>query len=244
MRIIACGLNGAGKSTLGRALAGKLHYKIRDIEDYYFPMFLKKTHNGTGTRFAIGLLLVLMAFQLCACGKKAEESQEASFFIPQVYRCSFVSLSEEDGHRNTFRHKMRYDLNDFYRHNDSYEAIFRLYRNASVNSFLFDVADDNFGIEKLTGADKNHFHYVVIDLCEEELFPGTDQKYQTMVYDVESGNFWLGKDCDHLYSYGKCAIENYRADTDLLAYVEGKWEVPEYQTFYDYLCSMDWLKTS
>jgi hypothetical protein len=209
-----------------------------------FYMFLKKTHNGTETRFAIGLLLALMAFQLCACGKKAEESQEASFYIPQVYRCSFVSLSEEDDHRNTFRHKMRYDLNDFYRHNDSYEAIFRLYRNASANSFLFEVTDDNYGIEDLTAADKNHFHYVVIDLCEEELFPGTDQKYQTMVYDVESGNFWLGKDCDHLYSYGKCANENYRADTDLLAYVEGKWEVPEYQTFYDYLCSMDWLKTS
>ena len=207
-------------------------------------MFLKKIHNGTGTRFAIGLLLVLMAFQLCACGKKAEESQEASFYIPQVYRCSFVSLSEEDGHRNTFRHKMRYDLNDFYRHNDSYEAIFRLYRNASANSFLFEVTDENFGIEKLTGADKNHFHYVVIDLCEEELFSGTDNKYQTMVYDVESGDFWLGKDCDHLYSYGKCAIENYRADTDLLAYVEGKWEVPEYQTFYEYLCSMDWLKNT
>ena len=103
--------------------------------------------------------------------------------------------------------------------------------------------DDNYGIEDLTAAGKNHFHYVVIDLCEEELFPGTDKKYQTVVYDVESGNFWLGKDCDHLYSYGKCAIENYRADTDLLAYVEGKWEVPEYQTFYDYLCSMDWLKT-
>ena len=64
MRIIACGLNGAGKSTLGRALAGKLHYEFRDIEDYYFPMFLKKTHNGTGTRFAIGLLLVLMGWEL------------------------------------------------------------------------------------------------------------------------------------------------------------------------------------
>ncbi|AOZ95644.1 shikimate kinase [Butyrivibrio hungatei] len=42
MRIIVCGLNGAGKSTLGRALAGQLHYEFRDIEDYYFPMFLKK----------------------------------------------------------------------------------------------------------------------------------------------------------------------------------------------------------
>ena len=168
-------------------------------------MFLKKIHKGIGIRYAIGLLLVLMTFQLCACGKKAEESQEASFYIP---------------------------------------AIFRLYRNTSANSFLFEVTDDNLGIEDLTAAGKNHLHYVVIDLCEEELFPGTDKKYQTMVYDVESGNFWLGKDCAHLYSYGKCAIENYRVDTDLLAYVEGKWEVPEYQPFYDYLCSMDWLKTS
>ncbi len=37
MRIIICGLNGAGKSTLGRVLAGRLHYKFRDIENYYFP---------------------------------------------------------------------------------------------------------------------------------------------------------------------------------------------------------------
>ena len=207
-------------------------------------MFLKKTRKEIRIRAAIGLILIMMTFQLCACVKNAEESQEASFYIPQVYRCSFASLSEEKGHRNTFRHKMQYDLNDFYRHNDSYEAIFRLYRNASANSFLFEVVDDDFGIEKLTNVDKDHFHYVVIDLCEEELFPGTDKNYQTMVYDVESGNFWLGEDCDHLSAYGKCAIEGYRADTDLLAYVEGKWEVPEYMTFYEYLCSMDWLKNS
>ena len=37
MRIIICGLNGAGKSTLGRALAKRLQYEFRDIEDYYFP---------------------------------------------------------------------------------------------------------------------------------------------------------------------------------------------------------------
>ena len=37
MRIIICGLNGAGKSTLGKALAERLHYEFRDIEDYYFP---------------------------------------------------------------------------------------------------------------------------------------------------------------------------------------------------------------
>ena len=207
-------------------------------------MFLKKIRKGKRIRAAIGLLLIMMVFQLSACGKKTEESQEASFYIPQVYRCSFVSLSEEDGHRNTFRHKMHYDLNDFYRHNDSYEAIFRLYRNASANSFLFEVVDGNFGIETLTSKDKDHFHYVVIDLCEEELFPGTKQMYQTMVYDVEAGNFWLGEDCDHLHAYGKCAIEGYRADTDLLAYVEGKWEVPEYMTFYEYLCSMDWLNNT
>ncbi|MBO6242122.1 MAG: hypothetical protein J6O61_15060 [Butyrivibrio sp.] len=207
-------------------------------------MFLKKIRKGKRIRAVIGMLLLMMVFQLSACGKKTEESQEASFYIPQVYRCSFVSLSEEDGHRNTFRHKMQYDLNDFYRHNDSYEAIFRLYRNASANSFLFEVVDGNFGIETLTSKDKDHFHYVVIDLCEEELFPGTEQMYQTMVYDVEAGNFWLGEDCDHLNAYGKCAIEGYSADTDLLAYVEGKWEVPEYQTFYEFLCSMDWLKNT
>ncbi len=207
-------------------------------------MFLKKIRKGIIIRAVIGMLLLMMVFQLSACGKKTEESQEASFYIPQVYRCSFVSLSEEDGHRNTFRHKMQYDLNDFYRHNDSYEAIFRLYRNASANSFLFEVVDDNFGIETLTSKDKDHFHYVVIDLCEEELFPGTEQMYQTMVYDVEAGNFWLGEDCDHLHAYGKCAIEGYRADTDLLAYVEGKWEVPECMTFYEYLCSMDWLNNT
>ena len=205
----------------------------------------KKFRFGHYKTFFLTLYaLFVVSLLMCGCGKKSEECQETDFYIPQVYRCAFVSLSEEDGRRNTFRHKMQYDLNDFYRHNDSYEAIFRLYRNVSANRFLFEVVDDNFGIEKLTNVDKDHFHYVVIDLCEEELFPGTEQMYQTMVYDVESGNFWLGEDCDHLYAYGKCAIEGYRADTDLLAYVEGKWEVPEYQTFYEFLCSMDWLKNS
>lgn len=40
------------------------------------------------------------------------------------------------------------------------------------------------------------------------------------------------------------AMHCYRADTDLLSYVKGKWEVPEYMTFYDFLCPMDWLKSN
>ena len=37
MKIILCGLNGAGKSTVGKALAQRLGFPFRDIEDYYFP---------------------------------------------------------------------------------------------------------------------------------------------------------------------------------------------------------------
>ena len=37
MKIIVCGLNGAGKSTVGKALARRLGFPFRDIEDYYFP---------------------------------------------------------------------------------------------------------------------------------------------------------------------------------------------------------------
>ena len=35
-KIMICGLNGSGKSTLGRALAKKLDYVHKDIEEYYF----------------------------------------------------------------------------------------------------------------------------------------------------------------------------------------------------------------
>ena len=37
MKIILCGLNGAGKNTVGKALAERLGFPFRDIEDYYFP---------------------------------------------------------------------------------------------------------------------------------------------------------------------------------------------------------------
>ena len=35
-RIMICGLNGSGKSTLGEALAERLNYIHKDIEEYYF----------------------------------------------------------------------------------------------------------------------------------------------------------------------------------------------------------------
>ena len=35
--IIVCGLNGSGKSTFARALADRIQYIYKDIEDYYFP---------------------------------------------------------------------------------------------------------------------------------------------------------------------------------------------------------------
>lgn len=35
-RIMICGLNGSGKSTLGKALAERLNYIHKDIEEYYF----------------------------------------------------------------------------------------------------------------------------------------------------------------------------------------------------------------
>lgn len=35
-KIITCGCNGAGKSTLGQALAERMGYIFKDIEDYYY----------------------------------------------------------------------------------------------------------------------------------------------------------------------------------------------------------------
>lgn len=43
------------------------------------------------------------------------------------------------------------------------------------------------------------------------------------------------------FSFRKCIDDEYSADSDLIEYVEGKWPVPEYRTFYEYLCSMDWM---
>ncbi|MBO4422421.1 MAG: AAA family ATPase [Clostridia bacterium] len=35
--ILVCGLNGSGKSTFAKALAERLDYTFKDIENYYFP---------------------------------------------------------------------------------------------------------------------------------------------------------------------------------------------------------------
>lgn len=35
--VLVCGLNGSGKSTFAKALAERLDYTFKDIEDYYFP---------------------------------------------------------------------------------------------------------------------------------------------------------------------------------------------------------------
>ena len=59
--IVIFGANGAGKTTLGRALAGLLHFKHMDIEDYAFRESEIPYTNPRLREEAIGLMLADMA---------------------------------------------------------------------------------------------------------------------------------------------------------------------------------------
>ncbi len=201
--------------------------------------------------WVIGLIACLMG-----CGNmlplKADATEDEVIQCPNIYKCSFVSLTEKYDEEdeewyfdsNIFRHTMKYDLNDFYRHNDNYDAIYRTYKNVkgnSANYVTFNVSQSLDGLRE-QAALLEHYHFIVLDLVEADGLPDGGEQYQTLVFDVETGDYWAGDSSASLYLHGKCIDEEYSADSDLIEYVEGKWPVPEYRTFYEYLCSMDWLQ--
>lgn len=205
-------------------------------------------------RVLLAISVLFMSVGLSGCGKNfslsADFSEDEQVQCPKVLKCSFVSLSEnydeEEGEwysdSNIFRHTMKYDLNDFYRNNDKYEAIYRTYSNVKGNSanYVTSRVDQSLDVLREQASSGEHYHYIVLDLVEEDCLPNDGGQYQTLIFDVETGDYWAGNSSDALTVHGKC-IEEYNADSDLIEYVEGKWPVPEYLTFYEYLCSMDWL---
>lgn len=203
----------------------------------------------------VGLVINLIVC-LMGCGNmlplKADATEDEVIQCPNVYKCSFVSLAEKYDEEeeewyfdsSIFRHTMKYDLNDFYRHNDNYEAIYRTYKNVQGNSANYVTCSVSQSLDGLReqAALLEHYHFIVLDLVEADRLPEGGEKYQTIVFDVETGDYWTGDSSDALSVYGKCIDDEYSADSDLIEYVEGKWPVPEYRTFYEYLCSMDWLQ--
>ncbi len=202
--------------------------------------------NGKKIKHIITILLLcaIIFINLCACGSKVESDDAFSDTFPKVYTCSFISLNEENTNKKEFNHKMMYDLNDFYINNVYYEAMHRIFKNTFDNTTLYEMTDICSNIDNLTTERLGHYHFIIIDLAEEMNFPNTELRYQTLVFDVELGDFWLGDNAEQLFVYGKCIDDNYNADSDLLAYVEGDWPTPKYDTFYEYLLSEDWMKES
>ena len=207
-------------------------------------------------RVLLAITILSLSLGLTGCGKNfslsANASEDEQVTCPKVRKCSFVSLSEKYDDEeeewyfdsSIFRHTMKYDLNDFYRHNDNYEAIYRTYKNVQRNSsnYMIIYASQNLDNLREEAALNEHYHFIVLDLVDEDKLPNDGEQYQTLVFDVETGDYWVGNSSDALSVYGKCIDEDYSADSDLIEYVEGKWPVPEYRTFYEYLCSMDWLQ--
>ena len=202
------------------------------------------------------IVILFLSVGLLGCGKNfslsAGSSQDEQIQCPQIRKCSFVSLSEdydeEEGevicNYNIFRHTMKYDLNDFYRNNDKYEAIYRTYKHVKDNNVNYMISSANQSLDELReqSSSMEHYHFIVLDLVSEDILPNSEKEYLTLVFDVETGDYWAGNSSDALTVYGKCIDEEYSADSDMIEYVEGKWSVPEYMTFYEYLCSMDWLQ--
>ncbi len=207
-------------------------------------------------RVLLAITILSLSIGLIGCGKKfslsANSSEDEQIQCPKVYKCSFVSLTEEYDEEeeewyldsSIFRHTMKYDLNDFYRRNDNYEAIYRTYKNVQRNrdNYMISCVSKSLDILREEAALNEHYHFIVLDLVDEDRLPNEGKQYKTLVFDVETGDYWAGDSIASLYLHGKCIDEEYSADSDLIEYVEGKWPVPEYRTFYEYLCSMDWLQ--
>ncbi|WP_155832552.1 hypothetical protein [Butyrivibrio sp. VCB2001] len=207
-------------------------------------------------RVLLAITILSLSIGLIGCGKNfslsANSSEDEQIQCPKVYKCSFVSLTEEYDEEEEewyldsriFRHTMKYDLNDFYRRNDNYEAIYRTYKNVQRNrdNYMISCVSKSLDILREEAALNEHYHFIVLDLVDEDRLPDEGKQYKTLVFDVETGDYWAGDSSASLYLHGKCIDEEYSADSDLIEYVEGKWLVPEYRTFYEYLCSMDWLQ--
>lgn len=181
--------------------------------------------------------LFFMMF-LCGCSNSTVVDQDAYINFSNIDRVSFISFQDQDASKTTFSHKFSNDLNDLYRHYDYYEATYRAYKNVMVSEAQYDIQMSEMSVDDLTAKAKEH--YICVDLLNDEEFPYADARYKTLIFNVESGDFWVGADCEHLSLYGHCENDEYHADTDLLEYVEGKWLFPEYHTVYEYILSGDW----
>ena len=136
-------------------------------------------------------------------------------------------------------HHFKNNLNDWFRHQDMYETTTRIFDEISSQETDYsfsnvDTSVDNF-IENGEG------HFVVVDMLDEGQLPIENKEYKTLVFNAENGDIWLGVDRDHLTLSSKNFNSDYMPDKQLCEYIEGHWEVPEYDNFYEYLNSCDWM---
>lgn len=191
------------------------------------------------------LLVTTLSFSLfTACDGKEDDFSDN---IPIINSCSFYGNNDGNDSSQIIpfssTHKMKYTLNDCYKRNDYYEAVFRSYDNIVGCSEYYEIEQVNYTLDELMENRPEHYHFIVMD-AEGPCLPDFNNDCSTLVFDVETGDYWAGTDSQNLNIYGKCQNNDYDADSQLISYVEGYWEFPKYDNFYEYMASMDWLRES
>ena len=195
-------------------------------------------------RMPLLFAIALWSLSFIACEKKEMDFSDS---IPTIDKCSFYGYNSgsEDSQIYPFSssHKMKYTLNDYYKKNDYYEAVFRSYENIIGNNEEYEIEHVDIAFDELIDNCPEHYHFVVMD-TNGACLPDINEDCGTLIFDVETGDYWAGIGSQNLCVYGKCLDDNYDVDSQLISYVEGYWEFPEYDNIYEYLASMDWLKTN
>lgn len=189
------------------------------------------------------LLVTTLSFSLfTACDGKEDDFSDN---IPIINSCSFYGNNGGNDSSQIIpfssTHKMKYTLNDCYKRNDYYEAVFRSYDNIVGCSEYYEIEQVNYTLDELMENRPEHYHFIVMD-AEGPCLPDFNNDCSTLVFDVETGDYWAGTDSQNLNIYGKRQNIDYDADSQLISYVEGYWEFPKYDNFYEYLASTDWLR--
>ncbi len=199
-------------------------------------------------------IFILTAFcvLLTGCGEKSpQETQQAKreecFGNTDLLNCDridFIFYSPERANEANDRVRFSYlckepkNINMLYTQYEYFEAVLGIYTDISMSA-------ENYSLDKVSLTEKSitedgRSHYVQIKLDEPlsiKLGDETLEDVSKILYDAESGNFFLG-DNDKLYTTAAVrddTADAFSADLQMLYYIEGYAEPPKHDYWIEEL---------
>lgn len=190
------------------------------------------------------LLLLLMFILLTGCGKPTPQEiqqmkRKECFSNSDLVNCDRIDfISYKDNERVRF--SCRCDKKDFntiyYKKYDFYEMVDRIYSDISMYSEHYILDEVELSEKDITENGKSHYVQVKLEKpISINLDDETQENISKLLYDAESGNFWLGDESELYTVIGKWnnQEEDFLIDKQMISYIEGKAESQEYSTFIE-----------